>query len=252
MVTHRAKTVSFFAAFAVLVLGLGGCFLIMPTGTVSGTVYDSTAGGAGLAGVRVSVLHTNYSTITDSAGNFSVEAPVGSARLWFDKDGYSFTDTIVEVTRGTDSGTLVSIVGYDVLTAGQYRFVLTWAENPHDIDSHLVLPGNTEEVYFGHKVAADSSANLDWDDLVSYGPETITIDTVKPGTYTYYVHKYSGDGDMGAVSDAVVQVFGSNGLIRTLKIKDAPNASTSTQLYWRVFTFDGSFHWINQMADSGF
>jgi hypothetical protein len=252
MILHRAKAVPVLAALVVLLVGLGGCVLFVPTGTVSGTVYDSTAGGVGLAGVRVVVLHTVYSATTDSTGQFTVEAPVGSPALRFEKDGYSFTDTDVEVARGTDSATLVSIVGYHPLSSGQYRFVLTWAEYPRDLDSHLVLPGGTEEVYYGHKVAGDGSANLDWDDLVSYGPETVTIETVNPGTYTYYVHNYSAEYDMGPVSDAVVEVYNSTGLIKVQKISGARDSSTSTGRYWRVFTFnDGSFTWINEMADSG-
>ncbi len=252
MTTHRTRRVLLAATLVATLCGLGGCFLFEATGTVSGTVYDSTAGGAGLAGVSITVLGTTWSTTTDTWGQFELRSPQGLVTLRFQKSGYTFSDVDVEVVRGDDSATNVDIVAYRPLGAGEYRFVLTWGAQPEDLDSHLVLPGG-EEVYFGNEIASDDSAYLDWDDIDGYGPETITIDTVMAGTYTYYIENFSEDPDMGPASDAVVRVYDSTGLIDTLSINDAPGASSSSDLYWEVFTFDGSsFTWVNELVSSIF
>ncbi len=251
---HRHSRSVLALAAAALLLGLGGCSLFQATGTVTGTIYDSTAGGAVLSGVRVLVVGTSRSATTDAYGEFSVTAPEGSATLRFTKTGYSFVDVVVDVTRNQTVALGESVVAYHALTTGQYRFVLTWGVEPYDIDSHLLLPGGTEDVYFGHQLADDSSANLDWDDRVSYGPETITIDTVHSGTYSYSVYNWSGSPAMGPSSNAVVQVYDSTGPVTTQKIVDAPGAGSSSSLWWKVFTFNGTtkqFTWVNQMSDTG-
>jgi hypothetical protein len=250
MSTDRTNRILLVAVLIAMVCGLGGCFLFEATGTIIGTVYDSTAGGAGLAGVTITVVGTTWSTTTDSWGDFELQAPEGLVTLRCQKTGYTITDVYVDVARGSDSATTVDIVAYRPLGAGEYRFVLTWGAQPEDLDSHLVLPGG-EEVSYENEIASDDSAHLDWDDTDSYGPETITIDTVNPGTYTYYIENYSEDPDMGPTSDAVVRVYGSTGLIKTLSINDAPGASFSSDLYWDVFTFDGTeFTWVNELVSS--
>jgi hypothetical protein len=252
MSTNRTNRILLAAALVAVLCGLGGCFLFEATGTVIGTVYDSTTGGTGLAGVSVTVLGTSHSTTTDVGGEFELQAPAGLVTLRCQKSGYTITDVDVEVVQGSDSATNVDIVAYRPLGAGEYRFVLTWGAQPDDLDSHLFLPID-EDVYFGNPIASDGSAYLDWDDTDSYGPETITIETVGSGTYTYYIENYSEDPDMGPTSAAVVRVYGSTGLIKTLSINDAPGASTSSDLYWEVFTFDGAmFTWVNELVSSIF
>jgi hypothetical protein len=251
MYQHR-RSVPFLVlcSLAALLAALGGCSLFLPTGTVTGTVIDSTSSSP-LEGVRVTVLHSLYSTTTDSLGWFEIKAPEGSATLHFEKDGYSFVDIVVEVTRNVTVVALEDIVAYPPLTTGQYRFVLSWGASPIDIDSYLFMPGGTDWVYFGNQVALDSSANLDWDDTSSYGPETISITAVNPGTYTYSINNYSGEAALGT-SEAIVKVYDSTGLIKTLNISDA--SGSDSEPWWKVFTFDGTsktFSWLNQMASTG-
>lgn len=241
-------------SLAALLAALGGCSLFLPTGTVTGTVVDSTSAGSPLEGVRVTVLRTVYSTTTDNLGKFEIKAPVGTATLRFEKSGYSFVDIVVQVTRDVTVVALEDIVAYPPLTAGQYRFVLTWGASPSDLDSHLFMPlsgGGTDEVYYGDQDAFDSSANLDWDDTTSYGPETISITSVNPGTYTYSIYNYSGSPALGT-SEAVVKVYDSTGLIKTLSITEA--SGSDSEPWWKVFTFDGTskiFTWLNQMSSAG-
>lgn len=86
------------------------------------------------------------------------------------------------------------------------RFVLEWGSTPRDLDSHLVGPGvggNRFHVYFGNmlyneageydSVREDLIAELDYDDVTSFGPEvtTLYLDRAAEGTYYFYVHDYT-------------------------------------------------------------
>ena len=62
------------------------------------------------------------------------------------------------------------------MTAGQFRFILTWGEEPRDLDSHLWIPtgvGIYTHVYFSNRgtlLGASPYAELDVDDTYSFGP----------------------------------------------------------------------------------
>lgn len=113
--------------------------------------------------------------------------------------------------------------GVGGLAAGQFRTILTWGENPRDIDSHLTGPSASGSerwhVYYGAKTNGDMCA-LDVDDTSSYGPETVTCPptgstgtsatTLRPGVYRYSVHHYAGTGTIGS-SNANVRLELSNG-----------------------------------------
>ena len=82
-----------------------------------------------------------------------------------------------------------------------------------------------------------STVNLDVDDIYSFGPETITINEFTSGTYRYSVHNYSNwsqNGSAGiASSPAMVQVYGSSGLITSFSPPDITPGNT-----WRVFEIE--------------
>ncbi len=238
----RIALVAVSLAAALAFAGCGGLVQVQeraqPTGTVTGVVYDSSGSGLVLAGVRVTVVGSDHFAITDSLGSFSIAAPVGAVTLRFALTGYMFVDQGVTVVEGETVSADDTVVAYSPLGAGQYRMVLTWGSSPYDLDSHLWLP-IAEDVYFSQPVASDGSASLDWDDTSSYGPETITISSVKPGTYRYSIHNYSGSPAMGPSSQAVVSVYDSTGLIKTLRIGDAPGSSSSTDEWWDVLTISG-------------
>lgn len=85
------------------------------------------------------------------------------------------------------------------------RIVLRWGASPYDLDSHLVGPavnGNGKfHIYYGRRsyyqdgsYSSDKAqyvADLDYDDVSSYGPEIITIHKLTPGDYYFYVHDFS-------------------------------------------------------------
>jgi len=127
------------------------------------------------------------------------------------------------------------------------RIVLNWGVNPLDLDSHLVFPNN--HVYFS-KDNGDQ-ANLDVDDITSYGPETITITQKKEGQrYIYAVHNYSEKSNLNSSSlsksAAKVFVYVGQTLIRTYYV---PNNQIGNM--WAVFavTAEGDFQDFNVLKN---
>lgn len=205
-----------------------------PTGVAEGIVIGVTSGD-GIPDVEISVLDASrYSATSGSDGSFSIEVPVGIQTLAFTKPGFSFPNQEVNVEEGQTLTIPESeIIGNPDLGSGEYRIVLTWGLNPEDLDSHLLIP-NGQHVYYVDQSPTGAGANLDVDDVTSYGPETITITSQQTGTYKYYVHRYYGSGAL-AGSDALVRIFDTEGLLRSFT---APNTGSGD--YWDVFTLNGS------------
>ena len=75
-----------------------------------------------------------------------------------------------------------------------FRIVLTWGQNPIDLDSHLVTEDNLHIYYANKNITSNGQTmSLDVDDVTSYGPETVTILEPSDNKYTYYVHNWSND-----------------------------------------------------------
>lgn len=240
----------------ILALSLSSCDLVINlfagSGTVTGYVY--TTSNAGISGVTVSVVGGSASTTTNSSGYYTLTGvTAGTVTLRFAKSGYTFYDVTVTVEANRTASVAESVVGYTVLGSGQWRFVLTWGASPSDLDSHLFVPisggSSYSEVYFSHKNASDSSANLDYDDTTSYGPETTTISTQNSGTYYYSIYNYSGTGSI-KTSGATVKVYKGSTLVQTFSASSA--SGDSTQRWWRVFTLNGSsLSSVNGFSNSG-
>lgn len=123
------------------------------------------------------------------------------------------------------------------------RIVLNWGKTPTDLDSHIVYPGN--HIYWQAKLGRE--ANLDVDDVDSYGPETITVQKKHFGEkYVYAVHSYSDlnlpDSDLLSASHAKVFVYIGQSLIRSYYVPAGRKGNL-----WVVFAVDeqGEFHDIN-------
>lgn len=124
--------------------------------------------------------------------------------------------------NGTVSLSLSPSVGEDALLANDLRLILTWGEQPVDLDAHLTgpCPGlsavfinedvgfineeNRFHVYWPPDLRSgcDGMVNLDVDDMSSFGPETITIvpnpatGRLNEGIYRYTVYQYQGSGTL--------------------------------------------------------
>jgi hypothetical protein len=208
-------------------------------------VIDSQT-GQGLSGANVNFTVDNnpanssnaeLSVTSASDGSFSIQnGPTGSFYCIIICTGYF--DRI--------SNRLTFDIGYNEVeqqtvvsrpAAGSVRIILTWGAYPYDLDSHLTGPSSTGgrfHVYFYDK-APDSGVDLDVDDVSSYGPETITISTLRNGLYRYSVHNYldqsTNGGNEIASSPAIVEVYSYQGLLAKYQ---APQFSGYGNA-WRVF-----------------
>lgn len=121
------------------------------------------------------------------------------------------------------------------------QLTLTWGQDPADLDSHIwtpVIEGSSYHIYYMSRGDSSSApfADLDVDDVTSYGPEHITIYNEFAGTYTYAVYHYSGTGDI-TTSEAEVGILLPDGAVQTFTV---PDGSASANWWWHVCTIDGT------------
>ena len=212
------------------------------SGTASGTITDALTGN-GIGDVVLNAREGWNNTAegdviatasTDSDGNYSMTLPLGNYTLEASKAGY-ITDKVNVIVQpgetGSQNGTMTPIVLGD-----SFRIVLTWGENPRDLDSHvagILSNGNPFEVYYGHKRQYDGEnevCNLDVDDTSGYGPETVTLNITGSEPYYYYVHKYAGYGTVGT-SEAQVKVYQGEQLAAQFNVP----TDQGDGRYWNVF-----------------
>lgn len=110
------------------------------------------------------------------------------------------------ITAGKESvlnQSLSTAIGND-----QIRIVLNWCDPKagaaEDVDAYLSYPGGADPIYFNSPNG--DGVKLDIDILKWRGPETVTISTVKTGTYSYYVNNYSNRDDSAALGRSEVKV----------------------------------------------
>jgi len=95
---------------------------------------------------------------------------------------------------------------------------------------------NSAHVYWASRgsLTATPFANLDVDDVTSFGPEIITITRFAQGTYSYFVHNFSNTFNPGITgSPARVEVTYGN----QTQVYTPPAGEGTTNFHWRVFNF---------------
>jgi hypothetical protein len=115
------------------------------------------------------------------------------------------------------------------------RFVVTWGELPSDLDSYMRSP--TYTIFYGNTSGSGANgetATLDVDDTNSFGPETISINNYGTGTYQYWIHNYSNEVTLSAISNAYVKVYIDNALVMDRSISSAQNWNNAAANYWYV------------------
>jgi len=202
-----------------------------------------------LVSVGSDFAYTDANGIAQFSGLFA-----GSAQISSSISEYMPSERNVTLACGGES-TSVGIAmnpttGEGAIAANGARIVLSWGENPRDLDSHLTGPtsastSSTDEtnrfhVYFGNR-NADVVAELDVDDTSSYGPETVTLSpeyaggTLRAGLYRYSVHHYSGDDDISSSNASVSLTIGNSTRNYT-----PPAGSPGDNAVWTVFEINVS------------
>ncbi len=142
------------------------------------------------------------------------------------------------IARKGETTTVLVPLSPEVSGNERARIVLDWAENPRDLDSHVILSGGSApvrsiHVFFKNLRGLDRQgrpyAELDVDWTNSEGFETVTIYDPIDGVFQYFIHRYAGSGTLGG-SEAKVE-FITNGcsVRRTFEVPQ-----TCDKLFWYV------------------
>lgn len=235
------------------------------TTSVSGTVKNAST-NTGLPSMTVNLrggVNNRTGTVittdvTDTTGGYSFDN-LGAGSYTAEINGNIGNAPIV-----TAYYTLTAIPGGSAndnqdfpVTAGvnsnQYRIVLSWGDNPSDLDSHFTGPAQdgtrfhvsygmgdypygTATYESGNRAAGpDTEVFLDVDNTshgYDNGPETTTIVVPRSGSYNFYVHHYSGSSNLSS-SGAQVKVYKGSSLLATY---NPPSGAVGDDDVWAVFS----------------
>lgn len=206
--------------------------------------------------LRTLTTDSNGSFVYQTTDIFGVALGLASGNytLVARRNGYLETSfNIVVLPGSTDAHPAQNATMSPTMVAEDtYRIVLTWEENPRDLDSHVVgtlSDGSAFHVYYSDKSQYDGDlevCNLDYDDVSSYGPETITLNTNTAEPYYYYVHHFSGNGTI-STSGAKVTVYHGADPVRTFNVP----IGYGDGVYWNVFAIvNGQFIVENTITNS--
>ncbi len=201
---------------------------------ITGCVEDGQGGRVTNASVRSQgkTYIGSAEVATDLQGNFSLPARQNAQVLVSAVSGAT-SNTMVVSTDEED----VALAECLVLSPDAVTIKLSWEQDPEDLDSHFFGPLGDEQgefhVYFGERTAESNGAviHLDVDDVDSFGPEIVSISRfATPGSYYYYVHRFSGISDIKSSPARVeVEIDGET------TIFNPENASGSVTDNWSVF-----------------
>ena len=213
------------------------------TGTVFGKITNAMT-GYGVEGVKLDVRvgwnNADKGTIlttttTNSTGDYNVTLPLGNYTLVASKNGFVSNTVNIVVQKDVESVKNGAIT--PIISGNKFRVVLTWGTDPSDLDSHVegnLSNGEQFHVAYWQKSQYDGSievCNLDVDDTSSYGPETITLNTITESPYYYYIHRYSGYGSL-ATSNAQINLYQGEHLVATFNVP----TDQAEGRYWNVFS----------------
>jgi len=226
-------------------------YMVERKGSVEGTITDAVT-GQGIDGTSY-IVRDGWNNKTGDAvtagvfedADYALSLNNGNYTLEISKEGYitNYKNiTIAEDQVDQANITLVPENGADV-TADQLRVVLTWGEEPADLDSHMICYSETMPYHIWYRQQnfyGDSTANLDVDDTDSYGPETVTVNNMNVNEkFSYYVHDYTNSDDYNtnamSLSGAKVEVYLGEKNIATYFV---PSNQEGT--LWHVFDFDAA------------
>ncbi len=226
------------------------------TGTVTGIVRNA-ATGQPLAGATVAIANTTLTATSAATGAYTLNnVPPGARTLTATATGFAATQLALTVVAGQTLTQNISLS--PTLATGQLRITVNWTKDangaPDDLDAHLYGPDGSNgcfHVYWdntGSLTAAPFAAlEVDNIELAGHPPtETVRIAQRTAGIYRFFLDDYAGEfADGIARSRATVQIYDSNGLLRTYV------APTGVGEFWHVFELNGqtgALTDINQLA----
>ncbi len=267
------------------VINLGSIRLVpegVTLGSASGYIINSQ-NGEYISGAEIKLYEgTNTSvepvmTVTsESDGQYSFsDIKTGQYTIIVSHMDYSTESSSINVTEAGESNQNVTLIpngvdgDYDFhpeigtySQIGDLRIVLTWGEEPSDLDSHLCGPtkngASRFHVYYSDRYYEENGKTfsyLDHDDTSSYGPETTTVyDMNTSGKYSFYVHDYTNGGEeentMLSSSEAIVRAYvkedtgreNSDGekLYRAKLIDTYHVPANKTGTLWHVFDYNAA------------
>jgi uncharacterized protein YfaP (DUF2135 family) len=243
--------------------GLSNVILILQQATCGnaiGKVTDQPTGQT-IAGARVTVISggNGYQATTDANGSFRIPCvrPSGVwAMAYATASGHQPGGAYLTVPMVGDSAPVtIPLARRSGPTAVKMR--LTWGAVPFDLDAHLSGPQGAGRfhVSFNDPVPVPY-ADLDGDDMSSFGPEVITIreaagGQLVPGDYHYWVDNFGHGWQTnpepntyaGSMATVTVLAIDAAGLPMQLGSYDVANATGSpADDLWHVvdLTIDAS------------
>jgi len=158
-------------------------------GNVSGMIVNALD-GIGVNGLIVNLraginvtsgqIVTTTTTVSDGSYSFT-NLSAGHYTAEVNGSGYNTTYFTIICIGGTTTTANQDATITLILSSGETRIVLEWGATPYDLDSHLTGPtsgGDRFHIYYGNQTYTYNTttyADLDLDDIYSYGPETTTI-----------------------------------------------------------------------------
>lgn len=191
-------------------------------------------------------LSTQWTANTDANGDYSISLLPGNYTVVASNiNGYSSSFAQI-VATGDKAIENQDITITPIIPEDQIRIILTWSDNPNDLDSHLLGPSAVSgerfhTMYNQKKYQCENVryAELDLDDTSGYGPETTTIYKQHAGVYKFVVHDYTNKSNSGSSalsnSGASIVVYWGNG--RKYVYNVPPNVVGNV---WNVFQIAGS------------
>ena len=223
---------------------------------IYGTVIDAVTGkpleSALIIVKNLDTKETVGRIISDTSGRFVVPVDHGRYIIYIGKKQYISDRFMVNVLQ--DFPRSVHAVLTKIIPPQDYRIIMTWDRYPIDVDAHLRGPHPDHadfHIYWNRRTQIKGKKYLDRDDTSSFGPETITIYGLDPGTYRYCVHSYSGrnlsSGDALSRGNIVVRLYNGDQLLKEYKMPSGTEGN-----YWEVFEIDGDTGEIRDINQTGF
>jgi len=178
-------------------------------------------------------------TYTDADGNYSMRT-LKNTTITLGATIGSYASALTNHQIGNNNTQTMPNI---IVTVPLFTAVLTWGQNPRDLDTHLFIPevaANATKtpghIWYSNlgTISQYPFALLDTDDVTSFGPEITTVFKLLPGTYKYFVHHFSGDSTLAKSQGKVI--VNLRGASQSFNV---PTTDTNPpHIYWHVFNVE--------------